>query len=60
MRYEDMSENMRWDIWILNRTYKPVSVPPGRGVHGSSKLDWVTVWFLSWNVNKMVSHCWAL
>jgi hypothetical protein len=48
MRYEDISENTRCGIqyiWI-DKTHKPVSIPPSREVHGASKLDCVTVWFL--------------
>jgi hypothetical protein len=36
-------------------THKPVSNPPGKGVHGSAKLDWVTLWFFGWKVNSTVS-----
>jgi len=33
----------------------PESNPPARGEHGSSKDDWVTVWFNCLNVKTMVS-----
>jgi hypothetical protein len=36
-------------------TYKPVSKPPERGVHGWAKLDWVTEWFLGLNINSTAS-----
>ena len=36
-------------------THKPVSNPPGKGVHGWAKLDWVTLWFLGWKVNSTMS-----
>ena len=53
MWYEDIRKDARY-IWI-DKTHKPESNPPLRGVHGASKLDWVTVWFLGWNLNQMVS-----
>jgi len=56
MWYEDILENTWCEkYWILDRTYKPNSVPLGRGVQGALKLDWVTLWFLGWYLNIMVS-----
>lgn len=53
MWYEDILENTWGEkYWILDRTYKPVSTPYGRGVQGSLKVDWVTLWFLIWNLNS--------
>jgi hypothetical protein len=54
MWYEDILENHE-KYWILDGTYKPLSVPLMRGVQGASKLDWVTVWFLGWNLNETMS-----
>jgi len=45
MGCEDTSENMACENIWRDGTHKPVSIPPTRGVHGASKLDWVTVWF---------------
>lgn len=41
--------------WSNENTYNPESKPPAFGWQGSEKVDWVTVWFLGWNSNKIVS-----
>lgn len=38
----------------------PESKPPARGAHGLSKVDWVTVWFFCWKVNRTTSPTLAL
>jgi hypothetical protein len=58
MRGDAFRKKNTWCERIV--THKPVSNPPGKGVHGSAKLDWVTLWFLGWKVNSTMSPTSAL
>lgn len=39
---------------------KPESKPPARGEQGVARVDWVTVWFFWWKVNRITSPTFAL
>ena len=44
----------------IERTHKPLSNPLVKGVHGATKLDWVTEWFLEVKLNKTMSPAKAI
>jgi len=43
------------DAGSIDTHAKPVSKPPARGLQGSARVDWVTVWFLGLKMKVIVS-----